>query len=249
MRLFLLLSSLLLFAGCGGVGIAVVGKDTRTPLEKAAQTGDLDSVMRLLAAGADANGRGATILPLEAAAMRPGNAAVIRALVAAGANPNGRDVERPPCRVHPLVLAASGGDLENTRAILEAGATVPTVSGCSKFMLNWLKPAMIEELVVHGLDLYTVDDQGRNQLHLTLAPPAMTQPDTIEYLIHAGIPLNARDHSGKTPLGYWREPREYEVHWFRTWVIERLIPDNDFPQQRQTRATISHLLERSGGVL
>jgi hypothetical protein len=70
-----------------------------------------------------------------------------------------------------------------------------------------------------------------------------------EYLVNAGVPLNARDHRGKTPLAYWREPRDIETHWFRVWLIERLSDDDDFRQERDNRGKISALLERSGGQL
>jgi alpha-amylase/alpha-mannosidase (GH57 family) len=71
----------------------------------------------------------------------------------------------------------------------------------------------------------------------------------IEYLVNAGVPLNARDQGGKTPLAYWREQRDIERHWFRVWLIERLVDDPEFRHQRDSRAKISALLERSGAQL
>jgi hypothetical protein len=56
--------------------------------------------------------------------------------------------------------------------------------------------------------------------------------ETIEYLVSAGVPLNTHDNRGKTPLAYWREPRDYEAHWFRAWIIERLSDEGEFRRQR-----------------
>jgi hypothetical protein len=63
------------------------------------------------------------------------------------------------------------------------------------------------------------------------------------------VPVNARDHAGKTPLAYWREPRDFERYWFRVWLIERLTGGPEFQEERQNRAKISALLERSGALL
>jgi ankyrin repeat protein len=244
----------LLLAGCGGIGIAVPShQDMRTPLDKAAQAGDLAEVQTLLASGADPNDRGsASGSPLNFATARNHNAAVIRTLIAAGANPNGRGAEGNICWSPPILGATSMGDLENTRALLDSGAAViagAVKSRCPKLVVGWLKPPVIDLLVEHGLDLFAVDDLGRNDLHLALAPPVTGNIEGIEYLVGAGVPLNARDHQGKTPLSYWREPRDFETHWFVTWLFERLSHDGELPRQRETRARISALLERSGAQL
>jgi hypothetical protein len=68
-------------------------------------------------------------------------------------------------------------------------------------------------------------------------------------LFARGVPLNARDRLGKTPLAYWREPRDCEMHWFRVWLIERVTSDPDFQREREDRAKIFAFLARSGAVL
>jgi ankyrin repeat protein len=220
----------------------------RTPLERAAQTGDLAEVQRLLASGADPIVRGVFGSPLFSAVLRNNNAGVIRALIAAGANPNGRGEEGNRCWVSPLLSAASMGDPENTRTLLASGATLPE-SRCSMLLVGWLKPPVIDLLVQHGLDILAVDELGRNELHIALAPRVVPNFEGIEYLVRAGVPLNARDHAGRTPLAYWRELRDYEAHWFRKWLFERLSAGPGFRQQRENRAKISALLERSGALL
>ena len=94
-----------------------------------------------------------------------------------------------------------------------------------------------------------MDENRRNELHLALAPPVVAPHEEIEYLVRAGVPLNARDRWGKTPLAYWREPRDYEMHWFRVWLMERVTSDPDFQREREDRAKITALLAHSGAVL
>jgi len=250
-RVLALVSLSAFLSACGGgVGVVVFNrKDTRTPLEKASQDGDLAEVRRLLASGADPNDRAGVFgCPLNAAALHAHNAGIVRALLAAGANPNGRGDEGNACWASPLFQAVSSNEIENARVLLDAGASLQ-VSRCSKLVAGWLKSPVIDLLVAHGWNLLAVDERGRNELHLALSPPVVPDVESIEYLIHAGVALNARDRSGKTPLAYWREPRDFESHWISTWLIERLGDSADFRRQREARAVMSALLERSGAVL
>jgi len=219
--------------------------DLRTPLEKAAQAGNAAEVRRLLHSGADPNDRdGVFGAPLNAAAIRPHNAEVIAALLAAGANPNGRGRDGDKSWAPPLYHAAVRSDVENTRILLEAGAN----PNLPQLVAGWFKPEIISLMMTHGLDLLTVDELGRNALHRALAPPAMPQTVAVEFLIRSGVPLNARDRNGRTPLAYWREPRDFEKHWVRAWLAERLIK-GEFSEQRSHRTAISRLLQYAGASL
>jgi hypothetical protein len=99
------------------------------------------------------------------------------------------------------------------------------------------------------LNVFATYELGRNELHIALAPWVVAKFERIKYLIYAGVPLNARDHGGKTPLAYWCEPREFEIHWFRVWLFERLSGDPEFRRQQDDCANISARLERSGAQL
>lgn len=105
-------------------------------------------------------------------------------------------------------------------------------------------------LVAHGLDTLQVDKYGRNLLHQMLRWDPGPKPELVRYLIRVGVPLNARDDEGKTPLAYWKEPRWFELHPFRCWVvIECLANHQTISAQQAIRANISALLERSGARL
>jgi hypothetical protein len=73
------------------------------------------------------------------------------------------------------------GDIENTRAIVDAGATIAR-SRCSNLVVGWLKPSVIDLLRRHGLDIFATDQLGRNELHTALAPPVVQHFEGIEYL-------------------------------------------------------------------
>ncbi len=245
-----LLPFLALLAGCGGFGLSHgSSEDRRSLLEKAVQERDLAEVTRLLDSGADPNDRGGVYgSPLYAAASRGDNVEVIRMLVSAGANPHGRGQEGNRCWGSPLLHAASSGAVENTRALLDAGASIEQ-AGCSKLTVGWLKAPIVDLLVERGLNLKAVDENGRNQLHVALAPPVVPPLEGIEYLVRAGVPLNARDRYGKTPPAYWREPHSHEIHWFWAWLLDRLSGGSIFRRDRENHAEISAFLEQAGATL
>lgn len=251
-----LLAVVALLAGCSNLSVVDFGwentGDRRTPLEKAAQEGDTAEVERLLAAGAGPNGTaGMSGSAPNAAVLGPGNAGnveVVRVLLAAGANPNGRGDEDGRSWVSPLRHAAIRGDVESVRILIGAGASIAQRRG-SEFNAALLEAPVADLLVEHGLDLLAVDAQGRNQLHVALGPPTTPKLEGIEYLVRAGVPLNARDHVGKTPLDYWRVPRYFETHWIQTWLLERISDELHFERERQNRVKITRFLERAGAEL
>jgi uncharacterized protein len=102
-------------------------------LIKSIQSGDVESLKRLLAAHpglASArlqNERGGGHTPLHVAADWPGHfpngAAVVAALIAAGAGPDARKEGKGQPET-PLHWAASGGDLAVLDALLDGGANI-----------------------------------------------------------------------------------------------------------------------------
>jgi len=245
-RFVLALPGLLLLSSCAADPPAE-HTDRRTPLERAAADGKVDEIRRMIASGSDPNAHGETrTWPLEAAAERPHNAEVIQALLAAGAVPNPRGVQDYEGLDSPLYRAVVIEDVDNARALLEAGASVKSYHLTNTAHLN---AEIMKQLVAHGLDEFQVDNYGRNLLHQMLRWDPGPKPELVEYLIQAGVPLNARDADGKTPLAYWREPRHFELHPLWCWLTDCLANNKTVPEQQRIRVEISALLERSAAHL
>jgi len=138
--------------------------------------------------------------------------------------------------------------VETSRLLLEAGASIRTE--CNTLTPGYLTPLVIDPLVEYGLDLQSLDEKGRNALHIVLQPPMMPRLEGIEYLIHAGVPLNTPDSEGKTPLAYWQEPRYHEIFELRRWLINAVFGELDYvEQERKQRAEITKMLTDAGAKL
>jgi len=221
--------------------------DRRTRLERAAAEGKIEDIRSMLVSGADPNVRGETwTWPVAAAAARPHNAEVIRALLAAGANPNPDGTDEYDGYDSPLFRAIVIEDSENTRSLLEGGASVKSYFLTDTAHLN---AEIMRQLVTHGLDEFQVDNYGRNLLHQMLRWDPGPKPELVDYLIQTGVPLNARDADGRTPLGYWRQPRDFELRPFWCWLTNCLRADEIVHDPQAARAKISRLLEQSGARL
>lgn len=245
-RWALALPSLLLLSSCAA-DISADHTDRRTPLERAAAEGRVDEVRGMLAAGSDPDARGGTwIWPLTAAAERPHNTEVIQTLLAAGANPNPDGIEDYEGFDSPLFRAIVIEDADNARALLDAGASVKSYHLTNTAHLN---AEIMKLLVAHGLDEFQMDNYGRNLLHQMLGWDPGPKPELIDFLIQAGVPLNARDAEGKTPLTYWKVPRYFEIHPFRCWLTDCLANNKTVLEQQRIRAETSALLERAGARL
>jgi ankyrin repeat protein len=219
------------------------------PLMVAAAQGDLAEVNRLIASGADVDGKDASFNPLSAAVAPEGRLDIVRALLAAGANPDGRRGQREvELWGSPLVTAAYRGDIETSRLLLEAGASL-NAERYDPVMGNF-PPAIFDLLTDYGFDLQAVDGQGCNPLHVALKSPMLPRTESVEYLIQAGVPLAARDADGKTPLYYWQQPRDFEIVDWRTWIISAVLGERGAVQKlRKQRTKITEILTSAGATL
>jgi len=96
-----------------------------SPLAAAARTGNLDTIDRLLAAGADINaGSGVNEWPPVIHAIHKGQLAALERLLARGATID------PALRARALNVARGSGDLLAVRAILDAHRDVPSAAAC-----------------------------------------------------------------------------------------------------------------------
>jgi ankyrin repeat protein len=222
--------------------------DHSSPLTKVVASGDLVKLRALLAEGIDPNGSDKESPPLNTAVLRKENNQVILELLKAGANPNGPGEIGNVCWASPLFSAASSGNMEALRLLLDNGARIKQPD-CSELRIEYLQIPIVEFLISRGLDLKATDKNGLNALHKALRPPDVPFEEPIEFLLSQGVPLNARDANGKTPLYYWKQPRQYEEVWFSTWLFEVFTREDEYEKQRQRRRKIDALLLNAGAQL
>jgi len=158
-------------------------------------------VRLLLARGADAKARTASGRDtLTIAAAYRDSADALKALLDAGAEarvPQGLRV-----RASPLVLASMTGDLANVKLLLAAGADPSAAAGANTPLtaaLTFGYPDVARALIAAGASAHITESTGINLLHWA----AITdRPQVIPLLVEAGVPLDATDENGFTPLMY-----------------------------------------------
>jgi len=157
---------------------------------------DGDKTQLLLARGADAQARSQSrIDALTIAASHLGTTSSIAALLDAGA------LVEPPedmrVRRTPLGAAALAGDLPNVQLLLRRGAR--TSSQAVSEALTFGHTEVVRALIDAGADVTGVDGTGINLLHWATIT---NRASMIPILAKAGVPVNAIDDFGYTPLMY-----------------------------------------------
>jgi ankyrin repeat protein len=157
---------------------------------------DADKTRLLLARGADVHARGRSGMDaLTIAATHVGTSASLGALLDAGA-----DVQPPEgvrVRHSPIVAASLAGDPDAVAILLKHGAA-PSGQAVSE-AITFGHRDVVATLIGAGADVTGVDSTGVNLLHWA----AITNRDTIVPLLaKAGVPINALDDAGYTPLMY-----------------------------------------------
>ena len=221
----------------------------------------------LLEQGADANHKGAGRTALHAAVQRA-MPEVVSALLERGADPNARMEKRLPyvsrrilqanglspsnIGATPFFLAASFGDLESMRLLLDGGAdpTLRTndgttalmvaagadyVEGADKYGLRWfgdnlaLQESALETATVLldlGLDINATNDNGQTPLHGAVYLGGTL---LVPFLVERGAEINVMNARGQTPWmiaaqGEYRSGSFY-THKETGDVLERLGAD------------------------
>jgi ankyrin repeat protein len=161
-----------------------------------AATLDVDKTRLLLARGADARARSQSrVDALTIAASYFGTSPSVAALLDAGAE--AQPPEDVRVRRAPLAAAALAGDVDSVRLLLRRGAK-PSEQAVSE-ALTFGHTEVVRVLVEAGADVTGVDGTGINLLHWA----AITnRPTMIPILAKAGVPINALDDFGFTPLMY-----------------------------------------------
>lgn len=118
----------------------------------------------------------------------------VRALVAAGADVNARNSEG----LTPLHAAAVGGDREIVELLLEKGADplAADVHGCQPVHLTQSE-RILQLLAARGAALDSRNLAGETPLHKAAL---FDNVEMAEYLIAAGVDVNAERQDGATPL-------------------------------------------------
>src|SRR5262249_23712103 len=140
-----------------------------------------------------------------------GTAASLRALLAAGAE--AQPAEGVRVRNAPLVFAAMTGDLENVRLLLENEAR-PTEKALAE-AVTFGYPDVVRTLIKAGADAGIVENTGINLLHWA---SIANRPALIAPLAEAGVPIDATDDNGFTPLMY-----AATIDFGDTQVLEALV--------------------------
>ena len=189
-RLALLLGMLCLLSGCAG---------RSKTLFEAARNGDLASVRRFIANGADVNAvNGLGQAPLHLAAEN-GHLRVVAFLLDHGAR-----VDMPASLYSgatALCLGAWHDHLKVVKLLLSKGAKANAVDRLGRTPLHFAARsetgATIPLLVTKGADVNARDKSGATPLHA-----AMMELAAAEELIRCGADVNRKDWYGYTPLHY-----------------------------------------------
>jgi ankyrin repeat protein len=160
---------------------------------------DPEKVRLLLSRGADARTRAGPGTSgndaLTIATTYRGTAAAVRSLLDAGA-----DTEPPEgvrVRHAPLVWASMTGDLENIKLLIARGAKASDTALSEAVTFGYAE--IVRMLITAGTNANIVESSGINLLHWA----AITnRPAVIPVLAEAGVPIDATDDNGFTPLMY-----------------------------------------------
>jgi ankyrin repeat protein len=103
-----------------------------------------------------------------------------------------------------LATASLGGHVELVEVLLEAGADPDPMDDTGHIPLSWAlergHSPVVRALLAHGADaLGVIDPDGRTLLHIAALSGHL---DGVGALIEHGVPVDATDHHGHTPLYY-----------------------------------------------
>jgi hypothetical protein len=102
-----------------------------------------------------------------------------------------------------LIEAASRGDLEKVKRLLNEGADVNAKNKYGQTPLHWAATwghlDIVKLLVDRGADINAKDEDGETPLHWAAANDHL---DVVEFLLDRGADVNAKSGYGQTPL-HW----------------------------------------------
>lgn len=127
-------------------------------------------------------------------AIKADDLAAVQAAIGRGA-----DLNSPgPFQRTPLHDAAKSAKVEMLEWMLAHGAKPDARDGDGRMPLHRANHVSAEVLLRHGADAHAIDRQGNTALHVA----AERDGRMCRLLIKAGVPVNARNQSGLTPLHF-----------------------------------------------
>ncbi|MGQ0603312.1 MAG: ankyrin repeat domain-containing protein [Anaerolineales bacterium] len=183
-------------------------------LIQAAERGDTETVLQLLQAGADINGRDARGRTPVMAATHGNQPETVRALIRGGADINLQDDRRD----NPFLYAGAEGLLEILKLTIEAGADTKLTN---RFGGTALIPAAERGHVEVVMELLTRTDVEVNHINnlgwtalleaIILGEGGPRHIEIVRLLVEAGADVNLADGQGVTPLTHARQRGYNEI--------------------------------------
>ena len=177
-------------------------------LHQPAERGDLVDVQRLIAAGADINGRDARGRTPLLAATHGNQPSIVSALIAAGADQNLQD----DLKDTPFLYAGASGFLEIVQITHQAGANTRITNRYGGTALIPAAERGHVEVVQYLISRTDVDINHVNNLGWTALLEAIVlgtgdprRTDVVRLLVQAGADVNLADRGGVTPLAHARQ--------------------------------------------
>lgn len=182
-----------------------------TKLMTSAESGQVDRVRALLAAGAKVDdARTSQNITALALAADAGHLEIVKVLLAAGANPNiiGGTFHGGPAATWMAALNRCNKDwLDIFQAMLDGGVEINPNADIYMSPLGVAiykdDPVMIKALVVKGADVNLVDRETGGTPLIFAARYGTSK--VVEVLLDAGAEINAKDKNGRTALSAARQ--------------------------------------------
>ena len=179
------------------------GKLSGPVLILAAWNDDVDTIHRLLDAGADVSVRTSDGSDALWAATTNQSMAAIKMLTAAGADVSKTYTTNEETLLH---IGASFRNVGVVKALLEAGANVRARNGLGETALHlaaqYGRVAVMKVLREAGANIESEDYSGRTVLH---AAAFRGTVEAVNILVEANVKISVQDQHGKTPVHYAAE--------------------------------------------
>jgi ankyrin repeat protein len=173
--------------------------DLLTPMNLAAERGQLEVAALLLQMGADPTiGDRENSQPIHLAAIS-GSIPIVDLLLEKGVDVDTRDINQ----MTPLLFAASRSQVEMSIHLVERGADVKakSITGLTAMHMASItgKMDLVRMLVSHGARINVASDQGFTPLH---SAASYGRTEMVKYLVENGADIHAETDDGEQPLAW-----------------------------------------------